>query len=114
MQNLVELLVGNLKEKAEYKAAVKLLKGLPDDYQYVFKAIETYMYAVTFSEETFGILLDIMESFAVANQAGKPVQAVIGEDAGSFCDNLLKKFDVKDWRTVKREELNKKISGRFG
>ena len=113
MKNIVELLVGNLREKAEYKAAVKLLKDLPEDYQYVYKAIETYMYNVTFSEEMFPLLLDILESFAVAGQAGKPVLSITGEDVGSFCDNLLKKFKVKDWRDVKREELHQKIHTRF-
>ena len=113
MKNIVELLIGNLREKAEYKAAVKLLKNLPEDYQYVYKAIETYMYNATFSGETFVILMDIMESFAVASQDGKPVLSVTGEDVGIFCDNLLKKFNIKDWRDVKREELNKKINKRF-
>ena len=113
MKNIVELLIGNLREKAEYKAAVKLLKNLPEDYQYVYKAIETYMYNATFSGETFVILMDIMESFAVASQDGKTVLSVTGEDVGIFCDNLLKKFNIKDWRDVKREELNKKINKRF-
>jgi DNA-binding ferritin-like protein (Dps family) len=44
MKNIIELLIGNLREKAEYKAAVKLLKNLPEDYQYVYKAIESYIY----------------------------------------------------------------------
>jgi DNA-binding ferritin-like protein (Dps family) len=57
--------------------------------------------------------MDIMESFAVDSQDGKPVLSVTGEDVGIFCDNLLKKFNVKDWRDVKREELNKKINNRF-
>jgi DNA-binding ferritin-like protein (Dps family) len=113
MKNIIELLVGNLREKAEYKAAVKLLKSLPEDYQFVYKAIETYMYNATFSEETFRILMDIMESFAVASQDGKPVLSVTGEDVGTFCDNLLNKFHVKDWRDIKREELNKKINNKF-
>jgi DNA-binding ferritin-like protein (Dps family) len=114
MKNIVELLIGNLKEKAEYKAAVKLLKNLPEDYQYVYKAIETYMYNTTFSGEPFVILMNIMESFAVASQDGKPVLSVVGEDVGSFCDNLLEEFHVRDWRDVKREELNRKIKKRFG
>jgi DNA-binding ferritin-like protein (Dps family) len=113
MKNIFDLLIGNLREKAEYKAAVKLLKNLPEDYQYVYKAIETYMYNTTFSEKTFVILMDIMESFAVASQDGKPVLSITGEDVGIFCDNLLEKFRVKDWRDVKREELNKKINKRF-
>jgi DNA-binding ferritin-like protein (Dps family) len=50
-----------------------------------------------------------MEAFAVASQDGKPVLSVTGEDVGTFCDNLLNKFHVKDWRDIKREELNNKF-----
>ncbi|MDR2510306.1 MAG: DUF1048 domain-containing protein [Spirochaetaceae bacterium] len=114
MKNIVELLLGNLREKAEYKAAVKLLKTLPEDYQYVYKAIESYMYNATFSGDTFVILMEIMESFAIASHEGKSVLSVIGKDAAAFCDDLLNKYHVKDWRDVKREELNQKICGRFG
>ncbi|MDR0556627.1 MAG: hypothetical protein LBG43_01960 [Treponema sp.] len=39
MKNIIELLIGNLREKVEYKANRKLLKGLPKDYQYVYKTI---------------------------------------------------------------------------
>ena len=113
VKNIVELLIGNLREKAEYKAVVKLSKSLPEDYQYVYKAIETYMYNATFSGETFCILMDLLESFAIASQDEKPVLSITGEDVGAFCDDLLKKFRVKDWRDVKREELNKKIHDRF-
>jgi DNA-binding ferritin-like protein (Dps family) len=113
VKNIVELLIGNLREKAEYKAVVKLSNSLPEDYQYVYKAIETYIYNVTFSGEIFSILMDLLESFAIASQNGKPVLAVTGKDVGAFCDDLLTKFHVKDWRDIKREELNKKIITRF-
>jgi DNA-binding ferritin-like protein (Dps family) len=94
VKNIVELFIGNLREKAEYKAVVQLSKSLPEDYQYVYKAIETYMYNAAFSGETFRILMDLLESFAVASQDGKPVLSVTGKDVGAFCDDLLDAFGL--------------------
>jgi DNA-binding ferritin-like protein (Dps family) len=111
MKNTVELLIGNLREKAEYKANRKLLKDLPEDYQYVYKAIEKYMYNFTSNGE---VLMDVLEAFAIAAQDKKSVLSIIGDDAADFCDNIIKKSQVKTWHDKQREELRKKINKRFG
>ncbi|MDR2193129.1 MAG: DUF1048 domain-containing protein [Treponema sp.] len=114
MKNVIELVIGNLREKAEYKANRKLLKNLPEDYRYVYKAIEKFMFnSLVFDDEIMKILMDILEAFAIAAHDGKPVLSITGEDVGIFCDNLLKKFQVKTWHDKKREELNEKINTRF-
>jgi DNA-binding ferritin-like protein (Dps family) len=110
MKNIIELLIGNLKEKAEYKANRKLLKELPEDYQHVYKVIEKYMYNFTFNGEVFKILMDVLEAFAIAAQDKKPVLSLIGDDVVGFCDNIIKKSQVKTWHDKQREELRKKIN----
>jgi DNA-binding ferritin-like protein (Dps family) len=113
MKNIIELLIGDLREKAEYKANRKLLKRLPDDYQYVYKAIEEFMYNLNFDGEIYKILMDILESFAVAANEKKPVLSITGEDVVGFCDNIIEKFHIKTWHDKQRDELRKKINNRF-
>jgi DNA-binding ferritin-like protein (Dps family) len=114
MKNIAEVLIGNLREKAEYKANRKLLKDLPEDYQYVYKAIEKFMYNFTFNGDVFKILMDVLEAFAIAAQDKKPVLSIIGDDVAGFCDNIIKESQVKTWHDKQQEELIKKINKRFG
>ena len=114
MKNIIELLIGNLREKAEYKANRKLLKGLPRDYQYVYKAIEKFMYNLDYNGEVYKILMDILEAFAIATHDRKPVLSITGEDVVGFCDNIIKKYQIKTWHDKQREELRKRINNRFG
>jgi DNA-binding ferritin-like protein (Dps family) len=113
MKNIVELLIGNLKEKAEYRANSKLLKDLTEYYQNVYKAIEKYMYNFTFNGEVFKILMDVLEAFAIAAQDRKPVISIIGDDVVVFCDDIIKKSQVKTWHDKQREKLRKKINKNF-
>ena len=114
MKNIIELLIGNLREKAEYKANRKLLKGLPKDYQYVYKAIEKFMYNLDYNGEVYKILMDILEAFAIAAHDRKPVLSITGEDVVGFCDIIIKKYQIKTWHDKQREELRKRINNRFG
>ena len=113
MKNIIALLIGNLREKAEYRANRKLLKDLPKDYQYVYKAIEKFMYNLTFNGEVYKILMDVLEAFAIAAHDRKPVLSITGEDVVGFCDDIIKKFQIKTWHDKQREELQKKINNRF-
>jgi DNA-binding ferritin-like protein (Dps family) len=113
MKNIIELLIGNLRDKAEYNANRKLLMNLPEDYQYVYKAIEKFMYNLDFDGKVYKILMDVLEAFAIAANEKKPVLSITGEDIVGFCDNLIKKFNVKTWHDKQRDELRKKIDDRF-
>jgi DNA-binding ferritin-like protein (Dps family) len=114
MKNIIELLIGNLKEKAEYKANRKLLKSMPEDYQYVYKAIEKYLYNLNLDGEVYKTLMNILEAFAIAANEKKPVLSITGEDIVSFCDNIIEKFHIKTWHDKQRDELREKINNRFG
>lgn len=113
MKNVIALLIGDLREKAEYRANRKLLKGLPEDYQYVYKAIEKYMYNLNFDGKVFTLLMDVLEAFAIGAHEKKPALAITGEDVVGFCDAIMKKHRVKTWHDLQREALRKKINDRW-
>jgi DNA-binding ferritin-like protein (Dps family) len=102
-----------IREKAEYKAYRKLKESLPEDYQFVSKVIEEYMFSITFEESVFTVLMNMVESFAIAAVDGRSVLSITGEDVGLFCDELITKFNIKTWADKQREKLNKNIQKKF-
>jgi DNA-binding ferritin-like protein (Dps family) len=118
MKNIIESIVktvyGSVKEKSEYKAYLKLLKSLPEDYQFVAKEIENYMFSFVLDENVMTVLMNIAEAFAVAATDGRNVFSVTGKDVGSFCNDIIKKQQLKTYEEIQREKLNKNINKKFG
>jgi DNA-binding ferritin-like protein (Dps family) len=110
MKSMIATLRKIVREKAEYKASRTLLKALSHEYQFVYKQIEKYMYNIMIDESVMPILMNTLESFAIAAAAGRPVQEVTGKDTGLFCDALIEKFQVKTWRDAQREILNNNVN----
>jgi DNA-binding ferritin-like protein (Dps family) len=114
MKKMIETFKKMIREKAEFKAYRKLVESLDNDYQYVLKEIETYMFNLMIDESMMSVLMDTAESFAVAAGNGRSVLSITGEDVGIFCENIIKKFNGKTWADKCREKLNKNIYKRFG
>jgi DNA-binding ferritin-like protein (Dps family) len=126
VEKLVESLKKMIQEKAEYKAYRKLIETLPEDYQFVSTEIEKYLFNVVGDAAIMPVLMDTIESFAIIAQNGRSVFSITGNNVGSFCDNLVKKSNIKTlaerqnnryievWNEEQREKLNKKIQKRFG
>ncbi|MDR1867187.1 MAG: DUF1048 domain-containing protein [Treponema sp.] len=114
MGNIVEAFRKMIREKAEFKAYRALIETLPDDYQFVCKEIEKYMFNIMIDESVMPVLMNTVESFAIAAPDGRSILSITGEDVGLFCDNLIKKFHVKTWAGKQKEELNRNIHRRFG
>jgi DNA-binding ferritin-like protein (Dps family) len=114
MRKMFENLNRIIREKAEYKAYRKLLESLPGDYQFVSRAIEKYMFSIVIDESVMPVLMNTVESFAIAAADGRPILSITGADVGSFCDNLIQKFKVKTWEGTQREKLNESIREKFG
>lgn len=103
-----------IREKAEYRACRGLMESLADDYRFVFREIEKYMFSLAADESVMPVLLNTLESFAVASADGRPVLSITGEDVGLFCDNLIKDFRVKTWAYNQREKLNRAVHKKIG
>jgi DNA-binding ferritin-like protein (Dps family) len=50
-----------MREKAEFKAYRRLVESLDDDYQFVLKEIEKYMFNLMTDESMMTLLMDTAE-----------------------------------------------------
>ena len=109
LKNVVELVIGNLDEKKEYKAMMKRVARLPEDYRYTFKKIQHYLYVNGLTD--LSIFDDLVELFETSVAEGKEVLEVIGNDVSGFADELLKMN--ANYSYYSKEKLNKEIKERF-
>lgn len=87
MKKFIELIIGDLESKKEYKAFMKKVNSLPKDYAFVFKKIQKYMwnFGYGFGEE----IINLYELFEASAAEGKYVLEVTGEDVAAFADELM-------------------------
>jgi len=113
LKKFIELIIGDLESKKEYKAFMKKVNALPKDYEFVFKKIQKYMwnFGYGFGEE----IINLYELFEASAAEGKHVLDVTGEDVAAFADELmaLSKLDGESGITLGEQvELNKEIETR--
>ncbi|PEL13474.1 DUF1048 domain-containing protein [Bacillus sp. AFS017336] len=87
MKKFIELIIGDIESKKEYKAFMKKVNSLPKDYAFVFKKIQKYMwnFGYGFGEE----IINLYELFEASSAEGKHVLDVTGEDVAAFADELM-------------------------
>jgi DNA-binding ferritin-like protein (Dps family) len=108
----------NLKKmfavKREYRRKMARVKALPEDYQYVFKKIQSHlwMFAAGAGYDMLKVQYDLIELFESGAANGKPVLEITGEDVAAFCEELLRSAHTytENWR----EALNRDIRKKFG
>jgi DNA-binding ferritin-like protein (Dps family) len=103
-----------IRSKREYKQQMARVAALPEDYQYVFKKIQSHMwmFAAGAGYDMMKIHYDLVELFEAGAAEGKPVLEITGEDVATFCEELLRsaRTYTEDWR----EALNRDIRKKFG
>ncbi len=103
-----------IESKREYRRQMARVKALPEDYQYVFKKIQSHMwmFAAGSGYDMMKIHYDLIELFEAGAAEGKPVLEITGEDVAAFCDELLRnaRTYTEDWR----ESLNRDILKKLG
>lgn len=102
-----------IEEKKEYKQQLARIQAMPEDYKFVFKKIQSYMWMFTSGAgydmmEIQEALVELFES-GVAN--GKKVLEVTGDDVAGFCDELLK--NCKTYTENMRDKLNREIHNKI-
>ena len=118
-KSIIELLVGDLEEKKEYRQMMKRVNALPDDYRFAYKKMQNYLYSYgctdgdvgAFVDNSTNMFTDLLELFEQSAAAGVPVQEVIGEDLAGFCDELSAAWAHAGSTT--REKLNAEIQVYF-
>ena len=99
-----------IEGKKEWRAHVARVKGLPKDYQIVYKEIQKYLYKVGPVEltEGIGMLSGIVDLFEEGATLGKGVLEVTGSDVAAFCDDLIK--DSKTYADLYQESVNQEVN----
>ncbi|HIS81268.1 MAG TPA: DUF1048 domain-containing protein [Candidatus Scatomonas merdavium] len=104
-----------IRSKQEYKRQLARIKALPEDYQYVFKEIQSHMwqFASGAGYDMMEIHYGLIELFEEGAAEGKNVLEVTGEDVAAFVDELLKNVRTytEDWRNRLNQKIKNKIEG---
>lgn len=114
MRKLFEYFKFIQREKRRYKQMEVRAKALPDDYEFVYRKIQHYMWGHSGGDgmDMIPVFSDLLDLFEAGAADGKRVIEVTGEDVAGFCDELLRY--TKTWTERWHEELNRDIAKRFG
>ena len=99
-----------IKGKKEWRAHMARVKALPQDYQIVYKEIQSYLFKVGPVELTDGtdLLSGIVDLFEEGAALGKGVLEVTGSDVAAFCDDLIK--DSKTFADILQESVDQEVN----
>ncbi|KQU24502.1 cytoplasmic protein [Bacillus sp. Leaf13] len=99
---MMEMFKKMIGDKKEYKMMMARVEALPEDYQFVFKKIQNYMW--NFSAAGSGMdMLHIQYEL---------IELFTGDDVASFADELV--ANAKTYVAKYREDLNQSIMKRLG
>ena len=104
MSKWIELVVGNLDEKREWRKLTKRVKQLPKDYRYAYKKMLHYFNMIGYDMTTLIHLIELLEESAAMK---KPIVDIIGHDPASFCEELLRSSEADHLKM--RKKLNQEI-----
>ena len=74
------------------------IEKLNKEYMEVFNTISKYVNASNMDEmRTEETLSEVMDTFLAAQEAGKPVEKVVGKDLQKFCESLCSEKGIKTY-----------------
>ena len=99
-----------IEGKKEWRAHMARVKALPQDYQFVYKEMQKYLFKVGPVEltESTALLSGIIDLFEEGAALGKGVLDVTGRDVAAFCDDLIK--DSKTYADIYQESVDQKVN----
>jgi DNA-binding ferritin-like protein (Dps family) len=111
--NMMELFKKMIGEKKEYKMMMARVESLPEDYQFVYKKIQNYMwnFATGNGMDMLHIQYELIELFEAGAAEGRQVLEITGDDVASFADELV--ANAKTYVAKYREDLNQSIKNRL-
>ena len=111
MSKFLDMVVGSIEDKKEWKSIEAHAKALPHDYRVVYEEIKHYLWnssGIT-TIDAFRVLIDLFEESAAS---GRQVLEVTGKDVAAFCDELVK--GEKTYFEDLRKKLNNNIEKKIG
>lgn len=102
-----------LGDKKEYKKMMARVEALPEDYKFVFKKIQNYMWSFTAGNgmDMLHIQYELIELFEAGASEGRQVLDITGDDVASFADELV--ANARTYFAKNREDLNQSILERL-
>lgn len=97
------------ESKREYKTQMKRVEAMPEDYRYVFKEIQHYMwqFASGAGYDMMELHYGLIDLFEEGISQGREVLEVTGEDVAGFADELLK--STRNYNEDRKDRINRKI-----
>lgn len=94
------------EDKVIYKKHLAVVESLPEDYQFVFRKMNEYIWSFSCGTgtDTLQTEYDLANLFAEAYENGLSVLEVTGKDVAVFCDEMIR--DNKSWMDGIRKRLN--------
>lgn len=102
-----------LGDKKEYKKMMARVDALPEDYKFVFKKIQNYMWNFTAGNgmDMLHMQYGLIELFEAGASEGRQVLDITGDDVASFADELV--ANARTYFAKNREDLNQSILERL-
>ena len=111
MMEMFKKLIG---DKKEYRMMMARVGALPEDYQFVFKKIQNYMWNFSSGNgmDMLHMQYELIDLFEAGAAEGRQVLEITGDDVASFADELV--ANAKTYMVKYREDLNQSIMERLG
>ncbi|AFU14007.1 putative Cytosolic Protein [Bacillus thuringiensis MC28] len=106
---MLEMFKKLIGDKKEYKMMMARVEALPEDYQFVFKKIQNYMWNFSAGNgmDMLHIQYELIDLFEAGAAEGRQVLDITGDDVASFADELV--ANAKTYVSKYREDLNESI-----
>ena len=103
------------RQKREFRAMQARVNALPDDYRFVYRRIEKYLWNHAGGDgmEMINVLTDLTELFESGVATGRKVLAVTGDDVAAFADELLRHATTYTgkWHETLNRDIHHKLGG---
>jgi len=98
-----------IQQKKQWRAHMRRVKRLPQDYQIVYHEMQKYIFLVgtVEFEGTASVLSGIVDLLEEGAAAGKDVLDVTGRDVAALCDELV--AGVRTYADISQEETNRAV-----
>jgi DNA-binding ferritin-like protein (Dps family) len=100
-------------DKKEYKQQMARVKVLPEEYQFVYKKIQGYMwnFAAGSGFDMLKVQYELIDLFEAGAAEGKYILQITGDDVAAFCDELLRnaKTYTENWHEALNRDIMKKL-----
>lgn len=110
----MEMFKKMIGDKKEYKMMMARVEALPEDYQFVFKKIQSYMwnFASGNGMDMLQMQYELIDLFEAGAAEARHVLDITGDDVASFADELV--TNAKTYVAKYREDMNQSIMQRLG